>query len=420
VNLLRSWINEPKAMGLPPELENLILLTFAAQTNRAWFRFGSNPHNATIEDLPDNAELREQSLPDEQIWNRAVERASAIFGLAPSPLRSANNAVKLGLDLGQQVGALLESARDLVRELQSRIAALGLAPESSARFKTAQNGLTLLEALRTAPEQERINALASARLDEQGVSVGTALKQAPTVVRAIRDAHWFLIESASKLPPAGEFLLKRARELLQHDELAQPFVVTLKRIIEDAAKLLSEKTVIPLPRASPASQIPAIDSQGGTTGRPIQVGPAPLSAGGDTIFSTDIKLSGIQPSIESVYWAGSDDAEVTSFYAGRPDKIARNRQLVRALKNLYRHSQVEGDSTPRDIPEDRLIEVLEVHHIKPLAQGGADERHNMIVVTPTLHALIHSDPACEIDLKSGKIRLFGRDFIIQVAATHNG
>jgi predicted HNH restriction endonuclease len=67
-----------------------------------------------------------------------------------------------------------------------------------------------------------------------------------------------------------------------------------------------------------------------------------------------------------------------------------------------------------------LIEVLEVHHIKPLAQGGADERHNMIVVTPTLHALIHSDPACEIDLKSGKIRLFGRDFIIQVAATHNG
>jgi hypothetical protein len=106
-------------------------------------------------------------------------------------------------------------------------------------------------------------------------------------------------------------------------------------------------------------------------------------------------------------WSGSDDAEVAAFYRGQPDKLERNRQLVRALKRLYTSSQVNGDSTPQGVPEAQLIEVLEVHHIQPLSRGGADERSNMIVVTPTLHALIHSDPACTIDMKIGRIRLFG-------------
>jgi hypothetical protein len=44
----------------------------------------------------------------------------------------------------------------------------------------------------------------------------------------------------------------------------------------------------------------------------------------------------------------------------------------------------------------------------------------MIVVTPTLHALIHSAPACTIDLKAGRIRLFGCEFPIRVLPSHNG
>lgn len=256
VNTLRAWLNEPKAMGLPPELENLILLTFAAQTNRAWFRFGSSPHAASIDDLPSDAELREQVLPDDEVWNRAVERAAAVFGLSPSPLKSAANAAKLSQELGLQVANLVEPARDLLRELQSRLTSFGVTHDSSQRLKTAQVGLGLLESFRTAPEQERISLFANAKLDEKGVSVGTSLKQAQTVARALRDAPWVVIESAAKVQDqrrsAGEVILKRTRELFQLDELAQPLVVTLRRIQDDAAKLLAE-TPTPVASSVPTS-----------------------------------------------------------------------------------------------------------------------------------------------------------------------
>jgi hypothetical protein len=417
---LRTWLNEPKAMGLPAELENLIILTFAAQTNRAWFRFGSNPHQATIEDLPDNAELREQSLPDEQAWNRAVERAQAVFGIAASPLRSATNAAKLSQDLGVQVTTQLEPARELVREIQARLASLSIPSESSVRLKSAQAGLAILEAMRAAPEHERIGALANAKLDEQGVGVGTSLKQATPVVRALRETPWVMVDSVGKLQdqrrPAGEVLLKRTRELLQHDELALPLAENLRRIVGDAAKLLADTpppTVIAAtptavaPTAIPADQFPPTATA---------VLPLATSAAGTIVTGSE----GMASAVNVAVWAGSDDAEVVAFYRGQPDKIERNRQLVRALKRLYASSQVGGDSTPQGVPEAQLIEVLEVHHIQALSSGGADERSNMIVVTPTLHALIHSAPACTIDLKAGRIRLFGCEFPIRVLPSHNG
>jgi hypothetical protein len=421
VIFLRNWINEPKAMGLPVELENLIMLTFATQTNRAWFRFGSNPHQASIEDLPDNAELREQTLPDEQTWSRAVERAAAVFGLAPSPLRSATNAVKLTQDLGQQVGNLLESARELVREVQARLTNLNVPPETSARLKSAQAGLAILEALRSATEHERISVLANAKLEEQGVGVGTSLKQASAVVRALREAHWFVVDSAGKLQDqrrvAGEALTKRARELLQHDELAQPLSTTLRRIIEDAAKLLAD-TPPPVSTGSPVAPAPSPLAVPVVTG--ITSGSSPLGTSTPVAVTSNIGGSSPYRSSELARWAGSDDAEVHAFYGGQTEKIERNRQLVRALKRLYRQSQVESDATPKGVPADQLTEVLEVHHIVPLFMGGADERHNMMVVTPTLHALIHADQSCVIDLKSGKAWLFGRELRLSVHAVHNG
>src|SRR3989442_5340260 len=63
VKLLRKWIDEPKPMGLPKDVQNLVILTFAAQTNRTFYRHGA-PWEATLTNLPDDCELREQKLPD--------------------------------------------------------------------------------------------------------------------------------------------------------------------------------------------------------------------------------------------------------------------------------------------------------------------------------------------------------------------
>jgi hypothetical protein len=121
-------------------------------------------------------------------------------------------------------------------------------------------------------------------------------------------------------------------------------------------------------------------------------------------------------------WAGSDEAEVLLKYGDDHAALERNRKKVSDLKSLYRASQVEGDVLPVWVPDSLVELLLEVHHIEPLGEGGEDERSNMIVLTPTLHALMHACDDARIDLKSGVLSIpsKGIERKITVKANHNG
>ena len=80
VGKLRQWIDLPQAMGLPVEVQNLIILTFAEQTNRSFF-FKGGPYQPTLENVLDELELREQTLPPKEDWDKAVSCAGVLFGL---------------------------------------------------------------------------------------------------------------------------------------------------------------------------------------------------------------------------------------------------------------------------------------------------------------------------------------------------
>jgi hypothetical protein len=128
------------------------------------------------------------------------------------------------------------------------------------------------------------------------------------------------------------------------------------------------------------------------------------------------------PVSSSIAWAGSDLAEVQEFYSGDQIKVDRNRRLIGELKALYGGSQVDGDELPSWVTSDVLGSLLEVHLIQALTKNGADERSNMIVLTPTLHALVHLDPSAIIDLKRGMLELpkFGLRAKVNVKPNHNG
>jgi 5-methylcytosine-specific restriction protein A len=114
----------------------------------------------------------------------------------------------------------------------------------------------------------------------------------------------------------------------------------------------------------------------------------------------------------------SDEGELRAFYANDTERLQRNRRLVEELKKLYGTSQVEGDSLPEGLPAERILEALEVHHIKALGEGGPDEKKNMIVVSATLHALIHADTNCRIDLGNGAMTLFGVQLKLRIKSPH--
>ncbi|MFN5304087.1 MAG: phage resistance protein, partial [Pseudanabaena sp.] len=94
VGQLRRWLDEPKAMGLPAIAQNLVILTFAAQTNCIAYR-SNLAIDVTLKFLPDDVEFRTQKLPDQVLWQTAVDRATSIFNISISKLLNAKNVAEL-------------------------------------------------------------------------------------------------------------------------------------------------------------------------------------------------------------------------------------------------------------------------------------------------------------------------------------
>ena len=66
---LRRWTDQPDERGLPREIQNLLILVYADQTNRSFVRYGGN-YTPSLEDLPNELELKEETLPDLKDWRK--------------------------------------------------------------------------------------------------------------------------------------------------------------------------------------------------------------------------------------------------------------------------------------------------------------------------------------------------------------
>jgi hypothetical protein len=98
VRQLRMWIDQPEAMGLCKDIQNLVIFSFALQNNLIFYLHGG-PLESSLENLDDALELREQALPSEDLWQEAVQRAAAMLGIVPSPLLTAANVAKFAADV---------------------------------------------------------------------------------------------------------------------------------------------------------------------------------------------------------------------------------------------------------------------------------------------------------------------------------
>ena len=65
-------------MGLPRDIQNLVLLSFAWQSNLTFYVYG-RPVEPQLEQLDDALELRPEVLPSAALWQEATQRAAAIL-----------------------------------------------------------------------------------------------------------------------------------------------------------------------------------------------------------------------------------------------------------------------------------------------------------------------------------------------------
>jgi len=250
VGKLRQWIDTPAPMGLPLELQNLIILAFAASTNRR-FTLHGGPFEASIEaTLPDDLELKEQSLPSEADWQTALQRASSLFGLTLAQSRNAANVGRLVNDVQQAASGKREAIGRLAAQVRDR-AARYASETSGARQQSAESAQALIASLVQAAEGTVVATLASASLHTSEAAVGRTLGQAAPNADALTAGNWQLFDAVRSLADyrrdAALSIMSRLSEVLTSDEHVVPLKQRLSELERDGMSLLAASAPPPPP-----------------------------------------------------------------------------------------------------------------------------------------------------------------------------
>jgi hypothetical protein len=248
---LRRWIDAPTPMGLPIELQNLIILAYAAATNRR-FRLRGGPVEPTIDSLSDELELKEQALPAAADWQTALQRASSLFGLTLAQTLNAANVGHLVDEVKQAANGKREAVSRLVaqaRDCATRYAA----GATGARQQSAESAQALLATLAQVAEGDVVASLATATLNTSEAAVSRTLGQAQACADALTNGNWPLFDVVHELGDhrrqAAAGIMTRLGEVLSADEHVIPLKARLAELERDAMRLLAAAPPAPPPPA---------------------------------------------------------------------------------------------------------------------------------------------------------------------------
>ncbi len=216
---LRRWIDDPKPRGLPRDVQDLLILSYADQTDRSiTLHGGSWP--GEIGKLPDEAELRQTALPSEDDWTRATTMAGHLMGKTYSRYPSASSLSAMAQDVGELAEQLAVSCRELVdavREGASRLKIDG----DVARLGTAEVVESLMAEIQKSDALGCVAALAKAGESDARV-LGKSMKSASDVAAAVQGLEWELVEGLERLGDgrqnAAQGLLEDLRAAFRADE----------------------------------------------------------------------------------------------------------------------------------------------------------------------------------------------------------
>jgi len=248
VERVRRWIDQPKARGLPREAENLVILTWALQTDRSFHLFGSSsPVEGTVDRLNDEFEVRTQTLPDETTWRTATRRAAELFGITAPPHLSAQSVAMLAKQVTEQHQNLRQGLVHYSQQLEAALTRVGVDAGTSDRRATAQAARDVMTALEGQNAEGTMRALAAARVPTTATALGEALSSANVLARSIGQVQWPLVKSVGELPRDTfgvrvDALLDGLREALRNDEHVRPLAAAVERFNTDGLNLVTEST----------------------------------------------------------------------------------------------------------------------------------------------------------------------------------
>ena len=260
---LRQYTDQPEERGLPREIQNLLILVYADQTNRSFVRYGSN-YTPALDDLPNELELQEQTLPDVKDWDEAVTRLAEILGHAVSRLLNASNLTLLAEKVKESVIEFKADCESLPDRLQLVLKNLNVAdPDASKadRVRTAKAVKTFLAACEGKEPTALVHAIAQTKAETSTTSMGKSLKSASGVLGCLRTTKWDLFSAVAQLTDHrktdADLLLDDVRSWLKVDEhaLAGGLAPKLSEAVDRAIRLLTPPKQ---PEVPPLKPIPPV------------------------------------------------------------------------------------------------------------------------------------------------------------------
>ena len=242
VGQLREWTDQPKPMGLPAEVANLLILTYAEQTNRVFYLMGV-ANEATITSLRNDMELREQALPSPDSWEKAVGRAETVFGISVSKLLNATNVSALANQLKDKGSQGKKACRDLCKQLKEKFEAFSEKSDDAPRIQTADAALTLVEQIgRAASDIEVVEALSNASVATSETAMGQSIARAAELVQRIDATAWKVFrETGQDTDNEIKLIRDQIIEALKADEHVTALGPALEIAQDEAISILTQK-----------------------------------------------------------------------------------------------------------------------------------------------------------------------------------
>jgi hypothetical protein len=261
VEKLRKWVDEPRKMGLTKAAQNLIILTYAAQSGMSFMLHGG-ACEGTIATLDDTWVLKQEAPPDKDEWEKAVPRAGSLFGVAVSPLATAANAGTLGAKVKEIAAGAKGTAQQYAQLLKQKLASLGVSEGAADRLKTAEATVTLLSALTTANAKDVVGLLARATVPTTDIAMSECIKGSGKWVVSLEDRVWDLVHQIQQAAPdvqqrAAPVLADVRQALTLDDHVATtPLKTVLDTAYQRLLAVFVRQPITPPPPPPPPPPLP--------------------------------------------------------------------------------------------------------------------------------------------------------------------
>lgn len=264
---LRHWLDVPDRRGLRDDLQDLVILTWLAKTNRSLYRFGQ-PFRGEIGSLPNECEVREQPLPTVADWDKATKLAgdildpsmASLYRSAPGLVEFSRAAKKRVTDTAAHLLTYLRVVDQLMELVQTDVVAAGEPALRKTGATRVRDWFTAMES--TSAEVELVNLVARLDFTTEEIAESKAVLAGVQTLARVEAKHFLVNSLRSIAAGTGEFAPRASQilERLAHAVLRYEYVdglqVAVTQFERDAGTLMADvanraATSPPVPEPTP-------------------------------------------------------------------------------------------------------------------------------------------------------------------------